>query len=212
MLKQNPWYHVRIMCPEDIPSILDLQGTVFPTMPPWKASQLKRHLEVFPEGQVVAEDEAGKIVGASSSLVIVQEDFNELANWSKITGDGYFTTHNLQEGKTLYGADIGVDPEARGRGVGAMLYDVRKETVKRFNLKRMVAGGRIPGYGRVAHLIPPEQYVEEVLSGKREDQVLGFQLQNGFTVIRVIPDYLSFDEESKGFATLIEWLNPTYSA
>lgn len=210
MLTPTSGYHVRLMRPEDIPAVVELQKNVFPTMPPWKESQLQRHLEVFPEGQVVAESEAGRILGASSSLIIVQEDFNELANWSKITGNGYFTTHNPREGKTLYGADIGVDPEARGQGVGAMLYDARKETVISFNLKRMVAGGRIPGYGLVADQMTPEAYVDEVLAGKREDQVLGFQLQNGFTVICVIPDYLSFDAESKGFATLIEWINPHY--
>lgn len=210
MVHSPPRYQVRVMLPEDIPAVIALQGSVFPTMPPWNADQLASHLAVFPQGQVVATDETGRIVGSSSSLIIAKDDFDQLANWSKITADGYFTTHNPELGKTLYGADIGVDPVARGQGVGAMLYEARKKTVVRFNLKRMVAGGRIPGYGKVAHLMTPEQYVEEVVAGRRSDQVLGFQIQNGFSVVRVIPDYLSFDKESKGFATLIEWKNPSY--
>lgn len=35
--------------------------------------------------------------------------------WSGITDSGYFTNHDVR-GDTLYGADVYVHPEARGKG------------------------------------------------------------------------------------------------
>ncbi|MFP5503528.1 MAG: hypothetical protein ACLGIN_13645 [Candidatus Sericytochromatia bacterium] len=51
------------MSPEDIPQVIALQKRAFPKMPPWTVKQLTHHLEVFPEGQLVAVDP-----GAGSSV------------------------------------------------------------------------------------------------------------------------------------------------
>ena len=63
-----------------------------------------RHLSIFPEGQLVAVDENGRVVGSSSSHIIDWDDYADSAKWSLITGDGTFETHNPL-GKTLYGAE-----------------------------------------------------------------------------------------------------------
>lgn len=198
------------MTEADIPAIIALQRRVFPKMPPWTEKQLQSHLEIFPEGQAVAATPDGRVIGSSSSLIIVWDEFDDLASWAEITARGTFATHSPRHGKTLYGADIGVDPEARGMGVGSKLYEARKKLIQRFGLKRMIAGGRIPGYREVAHLMTAEQYVAEVVAGQRKDQVLSFQLRHGFTVNRVIPDYLGFDKASMGYGTLIQWTHPAY--
>ena len=196
------------MTEADIPAIIQLQRRVFPKMPPWTEKQLRSHLAIFPEGQAVATTPDGRIIGSSSSLIISWEAFDDLASWSQITGRGSFTTHSPRRGKTLYGADIGVDPEARGLGVGSKLYEARRQLVQRLHLKRIIAGGRIPGYREVADRMSAETYVAEVVAGRRKDPVLSFQLKHGFTVNRVIPGYLGFDKASMGYGTLIEWINP----
>ena len=81
-----------------------------------EAELLARHLTIFPEGQLVAVDESSRVLGSASSLIIDWDDYAESAKWSVITGAGTFDTHNPL-GKTLYGADIGVDPLARRQGV-----------------------------------------------------------------------------------------------
>lgn len=207
----QPALRVRPMRPEDIPGVIALQQRVFPGMSPWKAEQLESHMHHFPEGQFVAVQPDGSVVGSASALMVLWADFDDMASWKELTGSGYFTTHNPL-GKTLYGADIGVDPAMRGQGVGQRLLEARKALVQARGLKRMIAGGRIPGYARVATQLSAEQYVAEVIAGRRRDPVLSFQLAHDFEVRGVIPDYLGFDQESLGFATLIEWINPLAQA
>jgi hypothetical protein len=97
---------------DDVAAVIELQERAFPGQPPWRLDQLARHLQVFPEGQLVVSGTDGRLLGSASSLLIDWDDYAESANWSSITGDGTFDTHNPL-GKTLYGADMGVDPEAR---------------------------------------------------------------------------------------------------
>ena len=200
---------VRTMRVADIPAVIALQGRAFPGMPAWSEAQLRAHLRTFPEGQLVAEDAGGHVIGSASSLVILWDDYDDHAPWSEITGRGAFTTHN-PEGFTLYGADIGVCPSARKRGVGRALYEARKALVRRLGLKRIIAGGRIPGFGAVADRVAPARYVAEVVAGDRHDPVLSFQLANGFQVHGLIPGYLGTDAASCGHATLLVWMNPDF--
>jgi GNAT superfamily N-acetyltransferase len=201
---------IREMMPDDIPEVVKLQHGVYPDMAIWSAEHLTHHLSVFPEGQLVARDENGRLLGSASSLIIDWDDYAESAKWSTITHHGTFDTHNPL-GKTLYGADLSVDPLARRRGVGSHLYEARKTMVRERGLKRFLTGGRIPGYADVAHKMSAAEYVAEVVKGKRKDPTLSFQIANGLVVLDVVSDYLE-DSQSRGFATLLEWLNPEYVA
>lgn len=207
-MEDQPEIIIRQMTLEDLPAVVALQQRAFPDMPVWKIEDLTHHLAVFPEGQLVAVDQTGRVVGSASALLIDWDDYGESAHWSTITGNGTFDTHNPL-GKTLYGADMGVEPTLRCKGIGSLLYDVRKKMIKERGLKRMLTGGRIPGYAKFSDQMTPKQYVSEVIQGKLRDPTLSFQLKNGFVVLDIIPDYLH-DIESRGFATLLEWLNPEY--
>jgi len=210
MSAENSRVLVRPMTPQDIPGVVELQARVFPEMLRWTDEELSHHLIVFPEGQLVAVDETGRLLGSASSLIIDWDDYAESAQWSTITGRGTFDTHDPL-GKTLYGADMCVDPHSRRNGVGSYFYDARKKMVRERGLKRLLTGGRIPGYAQIAQEMTPREYVEEVAQGKRKDPTLSFQLANGLVVLDVVPEYLD-DIESRGFATLLEWLNPEYVA
>jgi predicted amidohydrolase/ribosomal protein S18 acetylase RimI-like enzyme len=195
---------------EDIPAIIQLQLQTFPGKAPWTPEQLEHHLGIFPEGQFVVSDSRGHVLGSASSLIIDWDDYAESANWSAITGQGSFDTHNSM-GLTLYGAEIGVAAAARHQGIGTMLYDARKELIRERGLKRLLTGGRIAGYDEVAGQVTPKEYVAEVVAGKRWDPALSFQLENGLVVLDVVPEYMH-DVESRGFATVLEWLNPEYTS
>ena len=205
----NPFV-VRQMTLDDVSSVIELMERAFPGKPPWGSELMARHLEIFPEGQFVAVDGTGCIVGSSSSLIIDWDDYAESANWAVITGKGTFDTHNPL-GLTLYGAEIGVDALARKQGIGTLLYEARKDLIRERGLKRLLTGGRIAGYADVAEQVTPKEYVAEVIDGKRWDPALSFQLENGLVVLDVVPEYMH-DIESRGFATVLEWLNPEYSS
>jgi predicted amidohydrolase/ribosomal protein S18 acetylase RimI-like enzyme len=205
---KTPKITIRPMTKGDIPAVVDLQRRVYPEMLAWDTEELAHHLDVFPEGQLVAVDENSRVLGSASSLIIDWDDYAESARWSAITGQGSFDTHNPL-GKTLYGADMCVDPAARHLGIGSLFYETRKKMIRERGLKRLLTGGRIPAYAQVSQEMSPQEYVAAVVAGKRKDPTLSFQLANGLVVLDVVPKYLE-DTESRGFATLLEWLNPEY--
>jgi len=208
MAPENPQVVIRQMTLDDVQAVVDLQARVFPDHLSWSDEELREHLAIFPEGQLVAADPSGHILGSASSLIIDWDDYAESAKWSAITGHGTFKSHNPL-GMTLYGADMCVDPFARRHGIGSLFYQARKKMIRERGLKRLLTGGRIPGYSEAARQITPRDYVEEVIKGKRKDPTLSFQLANGLVVLDVIPEYLD-DADSRGYATLLEWLNPEY--
>jgi hypothetical protein len=53
--------------------------------------------------------------------------------WKDITADATMTNRNPY-GNSLYRVDIFTHPKARHEGIVKMLYDVRKDVVKRLNL------------------------------------------------------------------------------
>jgi GNAT superfamily N-acetyltransferase len=193
---------------EDIEPLIALQQRVYPDIPSWSAEQMKNQLAAFPQGQLIAEVD-GELAGCASSLVITWDDWGEHHTWDEITASGSFDSHNPM-GRTLYGAEVFVNPELRGSGVGHELYDARRDICKRMNLKRIIACGRMPGYHRFADRMTAVEYAKRVIWGDISDPVLGFQLHEGFSYCGIVHGYLPEDTESLGHASLIVWLNPDY--
>jgi hypothetical protein len=102
-----------------------------------------------------------------------------------------------------------VHPAYRSRGVGSKLIEVRYNLVRTLNLRGLAAGSLIIDYYKVADHIPVEQYVEDVIAGKRFDTNLSKQLHKGFKVHGLIPNYSS-TETSLNWGVEIAWGNPDY--
>jgi hypothetical protein len=90
-----------------------------------------------------------------------------------------------------------------------MLYDARKELAKKLNLRRILAGGRLFDYCKYSQVMSAKEYADKVIHGELNDPVLSFQLKNGFNFIKVLDNYL-LDKRSLNYASLIEWVNPSY--
>lgn len=197
---------------DDFPAMIALNSKAFPLLGEenvvWSIRQLTNHLKLFPAGQIVAVLD-GRIVGAVASLIVPTErDPYRPHTYAGITDGGYFHNHD-PKGDTLYGADVYVDPDFQGKGIGAALYEARRALCKRLNLRRILAGGRLAGYAEKADELSPEEYVQKVKDGELTDSVLGFQMREGFIVRSVLHNYIT-DPVSKNHATLIEWLNPDH--
>lgn len=197
----------------DIDGLILLNKRCFPSPQEesvvWNRAQLRNHLRVFPDGQIVAEI-GGQIVAAVASLIVnLGTDPYRAHTYAGITDGGYFHNHD-PEGDTLYGADVYVDPDVRGQGLGHELYAARRAVCKRLNLRRILSGGRMHGYVDQPDLTP-EQYARKVELGEIADLVLSFQLREGFVVRGVLRNYVR-DPRSRNTAILVEWLNPEHRA
>lgn len=198
---------VRNTRPEDFDGIIELTRRVYPGSVPWSKEQLASHLAIFPDGQFVAL--AGvEIVGMAASLIVLWDNYEFETNWRDFTAAGTFANHDPVRGRTLYGAEIMVDPTRQGQGIGSALYDARRALTVRLGLRRIRAGARLRGYHHVADRMSAQEYVARVVGGELTDPTLSFQLHRGFHVLAVVDGYLRHDPESLGFAAVIEWLNP----
>ena len=205
----TPAVIVRRTTSDDFPAIIDLCRAVYADGVPWNARQLASHLEVFPEGQLVAVDPAdGRVRGMAASLIVLWDDYDFDVPWRDITDGGTFRNHDPVHGRTLYGAEVMTHPSVRGRGFGRALYAARRELVRSLGLLRIRAGARLRGYARHADTLTAQQYVRRVVRVELHDPTLSFQLAQGFRVLGVVADYLRHDPESLGWAAVIEWLNP----
>lgn len=195
---------LRLRRPEDVPEVRDLMARVYPAPhgpeAVWSAENLLRHIERFPEGQmVVAAGE--RLVGTATSQRVPLAAALAPHTWSMITGRGSLSTHD-PEGDALYGVNIAVDPAWQDRGIGRLMYRGRLELGRRLGCRAFVAGARIPGYHLVAQEMSPEAYVEAVVAGRIFDPTLSKQLRVGFQVRGVLRDYAP-DPETLGHAALI---------
>lgn len=174
----------------------------------WSKAKIQDLLRIFPEGQLcIAVD--GKVVACSLSIIVDYDLFGDTHTYEKITGKYTFSTHTPQ-GNVLYGIEIFVHPDYRGLRLARRLYEARKELCELLNLESIIAGGRIPGYHEYADKLSPRQYIDKVKSKEIYDPTLSFQIANDFHVRKVLKNYLPGDQESKEYATLIEWNNIYY--
>lgn len=199
---------LRLLNLADYDDVVALQLKCFPSMKTWSKEQFQSQVSIFPEGQICVHYK-NKLVASSSSLILDFNLYSEWHSWHEIADNGFIRNHN-PNGNTLYGIEIMVDPEYRGLKLARRLYNARKELAKKYNLMRIILGGRIPGYAKHADKMSAREYVDKVIQKILFDPVLTTQTSNDFVVMRLIPNYLTSDEESKGYATFLEWTNIDY--
>ncbi|MEO1229288.1 MAG: GNAT family N-acetyltransferase [Myxococcota bacterium] len=208
-------FRVRPATLDDVEGIVHLNQLCYPDPEEgdvvWRRRHVESHLRIFGEGQWVAESDRGDIVGAATAIVVsLGRDPHRDHTWAGITDDGMLYSHD-PFGDTLYGVDTTVHPEHRGQGVAKQLYAARRTLCQRRNLRRIVLGGRIPGYLRRADTMTAEEYARQVEAGAFADPVLTLQLEQGFALRKVMAHYIR-DPSSRDHGTFLEWLNPEYRA
>lgn len=197
--------------PKYCEALEQLQHECFPTLAPHElmtVAHFMSHWRTFPEGEFVVLDDE-QVIGLGSGFFIDFDFDHPNHTFQEIIAGGYYTNHD-PNGAWYYGADISVHPDYRGRGIGRLLYDARKDLVKRTNRKGIVAGGLIPDFAHHKHIMDVQSYVDQVVAGKLFDSTLSFQLKNGFTIRGLLPNYID-DAAADNWSTLIVWENPDYT-
>ncbi|MDP4207006.1 MAG: bifunctional GNAT family N-acetyltransferase/carbon-nitrogen hydrolase family protein [Bacteroidota bacterium] len=175
----------------------------------WTKSQIKKLINIFPEGQLAAVVD-GKIVGCALSIIVDYDKLTDDHTYNQVIGDGTFSTHD-PNGNVLYGIEIFIHTDFRGLRLGRRMYDIRKELCETLNLKSINFGGRIPNYHNHSDELTPKEYIQMVKKKEIFDPVLTFQMSNDFHVKKVLKGYLPSDSESLEYATLLQWDNIYYT-
>jgi GNAT superfamily N-acetyltransferase len=206
MLPSN--YSIRLVAPSDYEPIVQICKAVYPAEQPYTFEELDDHRQVFPQGQFAVFDATRDVLaGVHFTLRLHMSDFHIDDPWDIFTAGGSFLDHQ-PDGPTLYGADIMVHPDHQHHGIAHALTDQARVLVQEERLWRMVGASRLPGYGKHCSVLRVEQYVEAVVQEKLFDPVLSIHLKNGWTVVRPVHGYLQHDDDSAGWAVVIQWVNP----
>tara|TARA_R110002073_G_scaffold47130_3_gene128175 strand:- start:97 stop:1677 length:1581 start_codon:yes stop_codon:yes gene_type:complete len=205
--REKPRLVVRNALLSDVDGIVALSRKIYQGDMATTPECVRGNINIFTEGQFVVEL-GDQIVGHAATFVISGDIALKPHTWMEITGNGFASRHD-PDGDYLYGMEVAVDPDTRRQRIGQRLYNARRELCEYLQLKGVVFGGRLPGYGRVRSRVGSvEEYLSLVLEKKIRDQVLNFQLSNGFELIGTLKDYLPDDRQSGGFASHMLWRNP----
>lgn len=182
-----------------------IELTCFPMANPddlLSAEDIRAYARTFPEGYFVAMD-GDRPVGMGAGIFLDFDFDHPQHTIASITGANQCGNHD-PDGAWYYGTDMTVLPDYRGRGIGHMLYEARKDLVRRYGKRGIIAGGSIPGYYEFKASMSAHDYVARVVAGEIRDPTLTFQMENGFEVRGLLENYLE-DEADDGWAALIVW-------
>src|SRR5262245_28816519 len=194
---------------EMAPQLEAIQRACFPTLAADEiitAAHYEAHVRRFPEGQFAVVTDAGEVVACSTDFRS-RVDLDHIEHRYIDAVDRNWLGRHDPAGDWLYGADIGVRPEYRRRGLARRLYGVRHALVRRLGLKGHVAGGMLRGYGRWKSQMGVQEYVARVIAGDLVDPTLTVQLRCGFRVHGIIDNYVT-DSSCDNKAAFIIWDNP----
>lgn len=169
------------------------------------ADDIEAYAEVFPEGYFVVLID-GTPVGQGAGIYLDFDFDHPQHTIAGITGEHQCGNHD-PNGGWYYGTDISVHPDHRGKGIGSLLYEARKDLVRRHGKRGIIAGASLPGYFEHKGSMSAATYVDSVVAGDLTDPTLSFQLSRGFEVRGLLEGYLE-DEADDGWAALIVWEAP----
>ncbi|MFD2703374.1 GNAT family N-acetyltransferase [Paenibacillus shunpengii] len=200
---------VRNYTETDFDELIAIQAECFPPpFPPelwWSREQLSSHITLFPQGALTVEVD-GILAGSMTGLRTMFDPAHPEHTWAEATDEGYIRNHQ-PDGDTLYVVDISVRPAYRKLGIGQLLMQSMYHVVIQEGAQRLLGGGRMPGYHKVADRMSAADYLSAVACGELRDPVISFLLRCGRTPVAVAENYLD-DEESCHYGALMEWRNP----
>jgi GNAT superfamily N-acetyltransferase len=196
-------YILRNSLPEDAAQQARLQQIVFPTLSVEElmtAEQYKRHIEIFPEGQMVVLD--GDTVIASTTT-LMQNYHKGHHTFLEISDNLWLGTHD-SKAHWVYGLDVSVHPDYQGKGIGREIYNARQEVAKQLGCLGQMTAGMPIGFDKVKDQMTIAEYCDKLIKGEIIDPTVTAQTKCGFILVEPLFDYLD-DPRSGNCSVLMYW-------
>lgn len=179
--------------PEHTQALEELQYIVFPNLAEDEILHREhylKHLEIFPEGQFVALDN-NKVIGGTTTMRYHFDLENPIHHtFSETVAGGWLTNHE-PDGEWLYGIDVSVHPDYRGRGIAKAFYKIRQELAKQLGCKGQLTVGMLNGFFDYKNEMNIDEYYEKVLNHEIFDPTVSVQEKIGFKIKGLMKDYLN---------------------
>lgn len=169
-------------------------------------AQIAARVEVYPEGQWVAEL-GGEILGVAASQRISGAYMQSVpARFDALTDEGKFTRSHDPGGDILHLVSVSVSRGAQGLGVGRKLVDHEIEVARTIKgVARIVGVTRPRGFRRYDGMSIEAYVVARREDGRFLDPVLDFHLGAGAQLVSILPGYRPGDADSRGYGVMIEY-------
>jgi GNAT superfamily N-acetyltransferase len=182
-------YTLQTASPEYAGQQAELQKIVFPTLSEKERmteAHFKRHMEIFPEGQMIVLD-GEKVI--ASTTTILQNYHKGHHTFLEISDNLWLGTHD-PNAKWLYGLDVSVHPDYRGQGIARALYDARQDLAKLLGTKGQMTAGMPIGFDKIKDQMTIIEYCDKVIKGQITDPTITAQTKCGFILVEPLFAYL----------------------
>lgn len=191
---------IKTLAPGSMDSILTVESQSWPSLIQASKEMFLSRFNLFPEG-FIGVFSNNNLAGFSTSMIIQPFDFTE-TTWETITDNGYCFGHD-DSGETLYVVSIGVSPEYRNNRLGSILINEQINLGKKLGLKKIVVGARCPLYYKFDRYTIEKYVFMEQNDGQKFDPEIRFYERNGFSIVKIVPQYMKNDYESKEFGIIM---------
>lgn len=146
MSEESTHLRLRELCSDDYEPLAQLMDDIFSDLGgAWSRGIIRQLMQLFPEGQMCIEDN-GRLVAGALTIRVSYERFSNPHCYDDLITD-YRVEAHVPDGDALYGLDVFVHPDYRGMRLGRRLYEARRDLCRDLNLRSILAGGRLPGFG-----------------------------------------------------------------
>ena len=196
-------YILQTAKPEYAKQEAELQKIVFPSLSDEELiteEQYKRHIEIFPEGQMIVLD-GDRVIAATTTLM--QNYHKGHHTFLEISDNLWLGTHD-PKADWLYGLDVSVHPDYQGKGIGREIYNARQEVAKKLRTKGQMTAGMPIGFDKVKDQMTIAEYCDKLIKGEIIDPTVTAQTKCGFILVEPLFDYLE-DPRSGNCSVLMYW-------
>ena len=196
-------YTLQTAEPQHAKQQAELQKIVFPTLSEEELmteEQYLRHMEIFPEGQMVVLD-GDKVIASTTTLL--QNYHSGPHTFLEISDNLWLGTHD-PKADWLYGLDVSVHSDYQGKGIGREIYNARQEVAKALGTKGQMTAGMPIGFDKVKDQMTIAEYCDKLIKGEIIDPTVTAQTKCGFILVEPLFDYLD-DPRSGNCSVLMYW-------